>query len=347
MTFFRCVSVACAVARAVVRRSSEALGRRLLLALLGLWCAGALAAESYPSRPVTLIVPVAPGGPVDIAARVVAPELARLLGQPVTVDNRPGASQKIGIQALLRAPRDGYTIATLSPASTTINPVLDPAIGYDPLRDFTLLSQTVGYAMAVVVRLDLPVHSLKDLQRYAREHPGKLTFGSGGNGTALHLAAEELLAKLGVSAVHVPYKSDAPAFNDLLAGQIDMMLAAVAQARPNIDAGRVTGLATSGPARSPQLPQLPTYAESGLPELRDFSYRAWVGFTAAAGIPPAAAKALSVALVAAAHAPKVAASLQEQGYEVLGADPEQFAKAVREEIARNRRVIERSGIRVD
>jgi tripartite-type tricarboxylate transporter receptor subunit TctC len=309
---------------------------------------GSLAAgPEFPVRPLTLIVPVAPGGPVDIAARVLAPEVARLLGQPVTVDNRAGASQKIGIQALLRSPKDGYVFAAISPASATINPLIDPAIGYEPLKDFTLLSQSVGYLMVVVVRPSLPVHSLAELKEYGEARPGKLTFGTGGNGTALHFSTEELLLKLGIRAVHVPYKSDAPAFNDLLAGQIDMMLAAVSQAAPTIEAGRIVALATSGSRRSPQLPQVPAYSETGIAELRNYSYRAWVGFAAPGGIPAQAARRLEDALIQAVRIPQVRDSLTAKGYEVIGSTPRQFAEDVAEELRRNRAVIAAGGVKVD
>ncbi|TMG77882.1 MAG: tripartite tricarboxylate transporter substrate binding protein [Betaproteobacteria bacterium] len=181
-------------------------------------------AQGFPAKPILLILPTAPGGPVDIVARIVAPEASKLLGQPVVMENRPGASQKIGIHGMLRAPRDGYTLAAISPASATINPLVDRNVGYDPLKDFTLLSQTVGHPAVVTVHPSLPVRTLQELVAYAKANPGKLAYGSGGNGTSLQFSTSELLMKLGITAVHVPYKSDGPALNDLLGGQINLMI---------------------------------------------------------------------------------------------------------------------------
>jgi len=321
-------------------------GPLLVAAALLAWASVAMA-EGYPSRRITLIVPVAPGGPVDLAARVIANEASTLLGQPITVDNRPGASQKIGMQAVMRAPKDGYTFGAVSPASMSINPLIDPSIGYDPLKDFTLLSQSVGYVMVVLVRPSLAVKSLEELVAYARARPNKLTFGSGGNGTAIHLATEELLMRLDVTAVHVPYKSDAPALNDLLGGQIDLLLAAVAPAKPFVDAGRVVALATTGAQRAPQLPGLLTLSETGLPNLRNYSYRAWVGFVAPSGVPAEVARTLEQALVKAVRSPEVSATLVTDGYEVLGSTAEEFSRELQSELARNRQVIEHSGIKLN
>src|SRR6059036_1569505 len=257
-----------------------------------LTCAMASHAQSFPAKPILLVLPTAPGGPVDIVARIVAPEASKLLGQPIVMENRPGASQKIGIHSMLRAARDGYTFAAISPASATINPLVDRNVGYDPLRDFTLLSQTVGHPAVVTVNPSVPVRTMQELVAYAKANPGKLTYGSGGNGTSLQFSTSELLMKLGITAVHVPYKSDAPAFNDLLGGQISLMVPSMAIVRSALEAGRLVPLAISGKSRSPRLPNVPTYAETGIPELKDYSYWIWIGIAAGAGIPEDAARRL-------------------------------------------------------
>ncbi len=267
-------------------------------------------AQGFPVKPVLLVLPTAPGGPVDIVARIVAPEASKLLGQPIVMENRPGASQKIGIHSMLRAPRDGYTFAAISPASATINPLVDRNVGYDPLKDFTLLSQTVGHAAVVTVHPSVPVRTMQELVAYARANPGKLTYGSGGNGTSLQFSTSELLMKLGITAVHVPYKSDAPAFNDLLGGQINLMVPGMPVVKPALEAGRLVPLAISSASRSRLLPNVPTYGETGIAELKDYSYRSWIGFAAGAGIPEEAARRLQDAFMRAARAPAVRQSLE-------------------------------------
>src|SRR5438552_15493708 len=180
-------------------------------------------AQTFPVKPILLVLPTAPGGPVDIVTRIVAPEASKLLGQPIVMENRPGASQKIGIHSMLRSPRDGYTLAVISPASATINPLVDRNVGYDPLKDFTLLSQAVGHPAVVTVHPSVPVRSLQKRVAYAKANPGQLAYGSGRNGTSLQFSTSELLMKLGITAVHVPHKSDGPALNHLLGGQVDLL----------------------------------------------------------------------------------------------------------------------------
>src|SRR6267378_204533 len=263
-------------------------------------CAVATHAQSFPYKPILLVLPTAPGGPVDIVARVVAPEASKLLGQPIVMENRPGASQKIGIHSMLRAPRDGYTFAAISPASATINPLVDRNVGYDPRKDFTLLSQTVGHPAVVTVHPSVPVRTMQELVTYAKANPGKLTYGSGGNGTSLQFSTSELLMKLGVTAVHVPYKSDAPA-----------------------------------------------YGETGIPELKDYSYRIWIGFAAGAGIPEEAARKLQEAFMRARRAPAARQSLEASDFEVIASSAQQFARELRAELDRNRRVIVSGAITVE
>ncbi len=304
-------------------------------------------AQSFPVKPVLLVLPTAPGGPVDIVARIVAPEASKLLGQPIVMENRPGASQKIGIHSMLRAPRDGYTFAAISPASATINPLVDRDVGYDPLKDFTLLSQTVGHAAVVTVHPSVPVRTLQELVAYARANPGKLTYGSGGNGTSLQFSTSELLMKLGITAVHVPYKSDAPAFNDLLGGQINLMVPGMPVVKSALEAGRLVPLAVSGKSRSPQLPNVPTYGETGIPELKDHSYRVWIGFAAGAGIPEEAARKLEDAFMRAPRAPAVRQSLEASDFEVIASNAQEFSRELRAELDRNRRVIASGAITVE
>ena len=303
-------------------------------------CAGA---QSYPGRLITLIAPSSPGGPVDLTARVVAPHLAKILGQQVVVENRPGASQKIGMQALLRAPKDGYTFSVVSAASMTINPLIDREIGYDPLKDFTLLTSAVETFSVLVVHPSLPVRTMREFVAYGRANPGKLMFGSGGKGTRIHFTTQDFLLRLGISAVHVPYRGDPPALADLVAGQLNMMMPAAGVAKGFIDSGKLIALGTDGAKRWDRLPDVPTIAEAGIAELKDPIYRAWLGYAAGAGIPPEAANKLQSALVAALRTAEVRETFAAAGFQVVGSSPQEFATAIRAELERNRKVIE-SGV---
>ena len=305
------------------------------------------AAQPYPYKPVTLIVPVSAGGPADILARTVAPQLSKTLGQPVVVENRPGASWKIGTHALLRAPKDGYTLSVVSAAVLTLNPLIDRTIGYDPLKDFTPLTHAIDGSDVLVIHSSVPAKSLQELVAYAKANPGKLSYGSGGSGTAIHFSTQELLLKLGIIATHVPYKGDAPAFNDLLSGHIQMMLPSAGVATPFVRAGRLVALATSGAKRSGMLPNAPAYNETDIPELKDYSNARWLGFAAAAGIPPEAARTLQDALVKALRQSEVKEKFAIQGIDVIASSAEEFTAFIRAELERNRKVIESGAIKFD
>jgi len=323
--------------------------RRLLRATAAIaGCLGIAAfavAQSYPSKPILIIASTAPGGPVDITARTVAPELSKILGQPVNIENRPGASQKIGTLSLLRSPKDGYTIGMVSPASLTINPLMDRAVGYDPLKDFTFLTYAVESPLVVMVHPTLPVRSMQELVAYGKANPNKIAFGTGGNGTAIHFATEAILSKVGVSGLHVPYKSDAPAHTALIAGEIGMLLPVAAIVKPYVDSGRLIALATTGPERWEQLPNLPTVSESGVPELRGHSHTVWIGFAAMAGLPPEIAAKLSDALVRALRLPEVRESFRSRAMQVVASTPQEFAAKVRAELESNRKLIESGAVK--
>lgn len=302
-------------------------------------------AQSYPNKPILIIASTAPGGPVDITARTVAPELSRILGQPVNIENRPGASQKIGTLSMLRAPKDGYTIGMVSPASLTINPLMDQSVGYDPLKDFTFLTYAVESPLVVMVHPTLPVRSMQELIAYGRANPNKIAFGTGGNGTSIHFATEALLSRVGVSGLHVPYKSDAPAHTALIAGEIGMLLPVAAIVRPYVDSGRLIALATTGRERWEQLPNVPTVSESGVPELKGYSHTVWIAFAAMAGLPPEIAARLSDALIRALRLPEVVESFRSRAMQVVASTPQEFAARVRAELESNRKLIESGAIK--
>lgn len=321
----------------------------MLVALIAASLSWAAAAQSgtFPSRAITLIVPSGAGGPLDITARTVQPGLAKALGQPVIVDNRPGASNKIAIQGLLRAPRDGHTIAVVSPAAMSIHPLLEANAGWDPLRDFTLLLYAVDTPAIVTVHPSVPARTLAQLVAWIRSGPPQVAFGTGGNGTSTHLSTVELLNRLGVSATHVPYKGDPPAFADLLSGQIQLMMPIVGVVKPYVDSGRLIALATSGTERSELMPDVPTYREAGLPGLADYSYNVWIGFVAAAGIPAQAQHALEEALSSALHQREVSDAFRVKGFRIVASPAAQFGTILRAEIERNRQTIANGGIHAD
>jgi tripartite-type tricarboxylate transporter receptor subunit TctC len=307
---------------------------------LSAWCGGLQQplAQSYPTKPIAFIVPVAPGGPIDFVARTITPELAKLLGQPIIVENRAGASQKIGTQQLLRA-TDGYTFGMVSPTGLTVAPVLDKQVGYNPLKDFAFLSTVVETPFVLVAHPKLGVRSMTELAAFGRANPGKLTYGSGGNGTIAHLVVHAVMSRLGVDALHVPYQSTGPAFNGLMAGQVDLFVQSSLLTKPHIESGKLIGLGTTSSERWDRLPNVVPLAESGPPELRGFSYTSWMGTACAAGVPPEIVARLQRAVVASLKASRVVDGFTTAGWVVAPSSPEEFRRRVEEELALHRTLL--------
>ncbi|MPS26938.1 MAG: tripartite tricarboxylate transporter substrate binding protein [Alcaligenaceae bacterium] len=301
----------------------------------------------HAQRAVTIVVPTPPGGPIDRVARVVAQYLQPRLDAPVVVENRQGAAGKIGAQAALRAPRDGQTLLAVSPSILTVNPVVDRAVGYDPLKDFTPLAIVAANSGVLAVRAGLPVADLAGLVDFAKAHPDGLTYASFGVGTSLHLQSEELLQTLGITARHVPYKGEAQAMNALVAGEVDMMVYVTAPIVPYVQSGRVRALAATGARRWELLPGVPTYAESGLPALRGYTYRSWVGLAMPAGAPAAQQDAVGRALRDAMAEPGLRLALEGQGFEPQAYDPAAMREAISSELDRNRRVAASGRVHLD
>lgn len=303
---------------------------RSLFAVIGfVACVSTAGAQTFPSKPITIITHSAPAGPADGLARAVMPDLSASLGQPVVVVNKPGGSGKIGIQTLLNAPRDGYTIFTVSYTHLITLPLADPAAGYDPNKDFELLTNGQGTPVAVVVHKSLPVTNMKEFIAYAKTHGDKLNYGSFGVGSALHFGTEVLLDKLGgVKLTHVPYKSEALAIPDLLAGNVQFMLTSGA-IKPHVESGAVRILGTTGEKRWSQFPDAPTMVEQGI----DFPWVPWTGFAAAAGIPLEAKRKLQTALVHALSTAPVKQAFDRLGAESLPSTAEEFAATVRRDRA--------------
>ncbi|MEO8203045.1 MAG: tripartite tricarboxylate transporter substrate binding protein [Betaproteobacteria bacterium] len=317
---------------------------RLLLAAAVLVFAGSALAQTWPSKPVRLIVPYPPGGSADILARAIGQKLAERLGQQVVIDNRPGAGTAIGAEATAKAAADGYTVMLGTVSSHAINPALTPGLKYDPVKDFAPVSLVASIPFALIVHPSLPVHSVKELIALAKSKPGALNFSSAGTGTSNHLAGELFKSMTGTFMVHIPYKGSAPALTDLIGGQVQLMFDLVLTTAPHVKSGAVRALAVTGRERSAALPGVPTVAESGVP---GYEVSAWFGIFAPAGTPAAVIGTLNAETVKALRQPDLRDRMASQGAEPVTSTPEQFAAYVKEELAKWTRVVKASGMKVD
>src|SRR2546423_2642858 len=256
-------------------------GIRAYLCMLGA-AFSLLANADYPEKPVRLIVPLSAGSAVDTLARIPAQKLSELWGQQIVVDNRVGANGIIGTEAGAKAPPDGYTLVLTNDAALATSPALYPKLPYDPLRDFAPITLAASIPLILVAHSSQPFTSVKELIDYAKANPGRLHYASGGNGSAQHVPMEMFKQAAGIDLVHVPYKGLAPAFNDVVAGQVPLMFAGMSNAPAQLKAGRIRALAIGSARRSPPMPDPPTMQEAGVP---GFDYSAWAGFLAPAGTP--------------------------------------------------------------
>lgn len=301
---------------------------------------GPAVAQSYPSKPVRLIVPAAPGGPTDVVARSIAPKLAESLGQPVVVDNRGGVGGIIGTDIVAKAPPDGHTIAMVFISFVT-NPTLVAKLPYDTLKDFSPVT-LISYQTAVlVVHPSLPVNSVNELIALAKARPGKLSY-AGDTASAAYLAGELFKYMTGTSIVHVPYKGNAPALIDTLAGHVPFMFNAINTCLPYVKAGRLKALAVTSVQRSLLAPELPTMIESGLP---GFEVSPWYGVVAPVRTPKEVIGRLHSDIVKVLRTPDVRERFSSQGVELIGSTPEQFDGYIREEISKWDKVLTAAGIR--
>ncbi len=319
--------------------------RELLLAGAAALALPALA----QARPIRLIVPYPPGGPLDIVARALAEAVKDSLG-PVVVDNRPGAGGNLGADLAAKSAPDGHTIVMGAVATHAINPWLYTKLPYDPLRDFTPLTGVAQVPNVLVMNPAtadrLGVRGVADLVAYAKANPGKLNYGSGGNGSAGHLAGEMFKAQAGVFMVHIPYAGGNPAQLALLAGQVDLNFDNLAAASTNIKAGRLRALAVTTAKRTPVMPEVPTIAEAG-GALAGFDIHTWFGLFGPAGLPAEATQRLNRAFVAALGTPELKARLAGLMAEAMPTTPEQFAGFVKAELAKYEGVVKRSGAKAD
>ena len=301
-------------------------------------------AQPYPSRPIRVIVPFVPGGNVDITARTVAPALGDALGQPVVVENRPGAAGMVGAQAMMSSPADGYTLMMGSNSSLAVAPNLYASWPYDPIKGIAPISNLAITPFVLVVRLGLPAQSLAEFVKLAKEKPGRLSMASGGNGSSNHLVGELFQMMTGLKLSHVPYKGTGAALVDLAGGQVDLLFDQASSTVPNVRGGKIRALAVAASSRQSALPDTPTFAEAGL---RDFEIDNFTGLVGPAGMPLDAVARVHAAAVKALATPQVRERFASLGVQPVGDTPEQFGALIREDLARWSRVIKSAGVKVE
>ena len=303
-----------------------------------------MAAETYPAKPIRIVVPFAAGGTSDVVTRIVAPRLAELWAQQLIVDNRPGAGGNIGTEMVVRAPADGYTLMMATVATHGIGPSVYRKTLYDPLRDFAPITLLASTPSVVMAHPALPVNSIRELVALAGKRPGELYFGSAGNGGSLHLAGELFNFMNGIRITHVPYKGTAAAMVDLMAGNIQLMFDTLPSALPQIKGGKLKALAVTSARRAPALPELPTVAEAGV---RGYEVTSWYGPLAPAATPVAIVRRLNQDFVNAIASPDIAGRLTASGTDPVGGSAEDFRTFIQSELIKWARVVKESGTKID
>lgn len=301
-------------------------------------------AQAYPTKPVTIIVPFAAGGTTDILARIIGQALTAELGQSVVVDNRAGAGGNIGGQAAAKATPDGHTLFMGTVGTHAINASLYKKMPFDPVKDFAPLTRVANVPNLLVANPAQPYKSVKDLITYAKANPGKVNFGSSGNGSSIHLSGELFKSLAKVDMQHVPYKGSAPAVTDLLGNQIGIMFDNMPSAIQHVRSGKLVPLAVTTAKRSPELPSVPTIAEAGVP---GYEATSWFGMFAPAGTPAPVLAKLNAAIVKVLAQPDVKKKINEQGAEVYSETPEQFAAFIQAESVKWGKVVKESGASLD
>jgi tripartite-type tricarboxylate transporter receptor subunit TctC len=300
-------------------------------------------AQDYPNRTIRFIVPFGAGGPTDVFTRVIGEELRKVLGQPIVMENRPGAGTIIGTTEVARAAPDGYTLLMISATQTTVE-TLNPNKSYRLMRDFVPVAPLMNSELVLVVPERSPVNSLAELIALAKAKPGTLNYGSSGPGSNYHMAGELVKNLAGLDIVHVPYKGSTGARADIISGQIDMMFDSVPTMAPTIEGGRVKALGTSGKARSPVLPTVPTIAEAGIP---GYDATIWIGVMAPAGTPKDIVTLLNREINKILMRPDIQESWRRQGANTMVMKPEEFGAYIESEIVRWGKLIKANGIQIN
>jgi len=318
--------------------------RSLWAGLLSVAAACAWSQGAYPNKTVRLIVPFPPGGGNDVIARVVAQKLTDKWGQTVVVDNRAGANGIVGLQALMQAPADGYTLAVGAAGPMAVNPSLYARLPYDPLKDFAPVTNLVNFPLLLVTHPSVSAKNTRELVALAKSKPGQLTYASPGSGNSGHLAGELFNSMAGVNIVHIPYKGQGPAQTDLMAGQVNMLYSSIPSVINQVRSGQLTAIAVGSAKRLPSIPDVPTISESGVPGYEAYS---WVGLVAPANTPPDIVRKIYRDVSDILKQRDVSDKLNQQGALPVGDTPEEFAQYIRDEIAKWGKVVRDANIKLD
>lgn len=314
------------------------------LAGLGLGTPGLALAEGYPAKPIQLIVPFPPGGAVDIVGRTISKKLGDRLGQPIVIENKAGAGTVVGAAFVANAPADGYTLLISSGSTFTVNPALNAKLPYDPVKSYEPIGMVARVPLILLANREVPVGNLKQLIGAVQRAPDKFSYGSFGNGTTGHFAAELTWSAAGIKVMHVPYRGSAPAMSDLMGGQIPFTIDTVAAALPQLTAGKIKAIAVTGATRATQLPDVPTVAESGFP---GFSADSWLAVVAPRGLPAEAKAKLHKALADTLADAEVRSKLIAAGLEPSYATGDAVLTQIEDELPRMRAIAQRAQIRAD
>lgn len=335
---------------------STSLPRRAVLVLatataLTLLAGPATAQATWPTKPVRIVVPFAPGGTTDILARAIAPELSKAFGQQFIVDNRAGAGGNVGAEIVARAPNDGYTLLMGTVGTHGINRALYPKLPYDPIKDFAPITLVAAVPNVMEMNVDkakaLGINSVADFVKYAKANPGKLNMASSGSGTSIHLAGELFKTMTGSYMTHIPYRGSGPALMDMVGGNADVMFDNLPSSMQQIKGGKLKALAVTSSQRSPALPEVPTVEEAGGPALKGYEASSWFGLLAPAGTSPEIVNRIQQEVAKALATPAVKEKLVAQGAIPSGNSPAEFAKLIDSEHTKWAKVVKASGAKVD
>ena len=301
-------------------------------------------AQTYPTKPVRIVVTIGPGSAGDLLSRLLAEPLAKGLGQSVIVDNRPGAGGNLAASIVAKSPPDGYNLFLTTISTHGINPTLYRELPFDPIRDFAPITLSATSPNVLVVHPSLPASNVKQLIAFAKQRPGEITYSSGGTGTSQHMSGALFDLMAGIRTSHVPYKATPQSVTAVMSGEVVMSFASVSVAQPSVRAGKLRGLGVTSGKRVSAWPHMPTIAETGLP---GFDVAAWFGYSATGGTPTAVVQRLNSELRKAQNDPTVRSRLNEQGMEVLESSPEEFSRYIRDEITKWGKVVKAAGARAD
>jgi tripartite-type tricarboxylate transporter receptor subunit TctC len=317
---------------------------RILASAVALLASLTAQSQTFPSKPLRIVVPFTPAGAVDIATRSTANEMSRILGQPVAVENKPGAGGNLGVLDVARSAPDGYSLVMSTSGIQAINPALYSKMPLDPNKELASVAPIVALSNVLVVHPSVPARSVKEVIALAKKDPGKWTYASSGNGTSIHMSGAMFTQFTGTDILHIPYKGSAPAVTDLLAGQTNMMFDNIPSALPHIKSGKLIALATTGAKRDPALPDLPTVAEAGVP---NYESGVWFGLMVPAATPKDVIARLNSAAVQATKSPEFIKRMTDLGYSIIPGSPEDMTRMLQAELKRWAPIVKASGAKVD